>query len=268
MRIIFQLHMVIFGKVDKLNENNFKNNVYINNIYLGNQDNSYDGHISLSLNKDLNFIDNNSKLYTYIIANSLINSKRFPLYVHKDDNPVFETLRIFTGRDYNETLLNYKHKETIDDLRQRYGEEYDKIIANNLYYAVIKAKCILKLKNILNESSREIDTTFKDASDNISKVTNNKFKTFNSDFEDQNILKIISVPDLNFGTHSFSQTKSNIIGLENNPDFIIQSINNSSWKLQVSLSPFHLSSDQSIIINPKYLINGNVYNVNQFIPYL
>ncbi|WP_140925337.1 hypothetical protein [Apilactobacillus micheneri] len=259
--------------------------VFIANKYIADS-NGGTATINIKL-KGAKFLNNDSKIYTYVASNSLYpGGANYSLAYH----PVYEALRIFgsdqlnPNNDYNKKVLEDEMKDpyikeiedhynsiineipskfpvppynqdSINDYKKRLTEDKDKGIAD-----------ITNATHAMEASGNYDDAIFdyfkNTASSTINKM-NNEEKPGKLPPRPNNLLQINSVPNLEFGTHLIWHNDMTY-DLSSVTNVSITDINYKKWNLDLSISD--LNSDNNIL-NNSYVMNGKKYSSNEIMPY-
>ncbi|TPR12932.1 hypothetical protein [Apilactobacillus timberlakei] len=249
---------------NKLNTHNYfyKNDFYISNFYLNDiSSNNFNIKINLDNNYTKKFISNDSKIYTYVIFNTLD-------YKIAGGTPVFEALRILdyndmNGNKHNASVLENKQKQTTNDLKNTLLDLQNQVNNNSQYDSETKDSFNHKLDNIMHYNEVNINhivnqTNYKKNYNEsiLTDIDDIKSKTARdmNNYLNRKVLSIEYAPDLNFGKKNISYIHNTIAKLQNHTYFQIKSFNNSNWRMNLSVSDMTDGKDS---ISSKYFQGNN-----------
>ncbi|TPR41159.1 hypothetical protein [Apilactobacillus micheneri] len=263
--LIPQSYNFSYSLGNKINERNYFENkeFYISNFYLDNNP-SGNFNIKMNLNNDYSngFISKDSKIYTYLIFNTLD--------VKLSGNvPVFEALRILSyhdlhGDQHNAAVLENREQKVSKDLNEELSNLQNQINNDPQYDSNTQNYLDNQVRNIYNKNDDYIDHYVQQIvhhsreynNEVLSNLDYQKYNTIKEmkDVLNKKVLLIDSVPNLNFGTQSLSYTSDTVANIQGNPKFKLRSFNNNNWYMHLSLSDMTNGKDS---ISAKYFQGNN-----------
>lgn len=250
------------------------NKFYINGKYL---DTGVGGSATVNINLDNKFIPKTSKVYAYMVTNTLFAYR---------NHPSFEAERVLDynqmkGDVHNQKVADYSLNNAIKEIQIKYQNKVNEIHDNNNNSDIIKALTD-KVADVANNGLTTHAVNDGAGINNAKKLHDSIIK--NKDYDNNNLTKmldiidktkkdidsinvkppqidLISVPNLEFSPHiigdsfpSYEESK------DNNAKVFVLGIKN--FQLNLSISKFS-SENKSDFFNPNLMVNNNHYETNQ-----
>ncbi|WP_220728936.1 hypothetical protein [Apilactobacillus xinyiensis] len=271
-----------------LNDKDFKTqdsdgiNTYISSSYLNNS-NGGNAIVIVKL-KDV-FINKSSKIYTYMISNTLhIYRANGQKNGSESVYPTFEALRLINyddlhGDEHNSYVLNQMKNNAKNKINEAYDKMYNQIqnLNNPPYDDYVKSNMLSKLQAYKNGSSlddsfgeynidsiKDTDSNYNDKTvKNIKNIVSNTISKIQNTINTFKYLKMVLVPNLDFGTHFINQFNNFI--LDKNLLSTVRSFNDKDYSINLSIS--NLKNNDGYRLNPIYSFDGNIYKYDESFMY-